>query len=122
MVVLFCVQWQNHITGITLVRNRYLAVDLFFVLSGLVIATNYSAKINDFRGALSFRTLRFFRLYPLHVAMLTCFVALEAFKLLGQQKFGIVPEHEPLTGGQTYGTIIVNLFLINGLGVLRVPR
>ena len=41
LVVLLHVEWPNHLTGNKFVQNGYLAVDLFFILSGLVISSNY---------------------------------------------------------------------------------
>ena len=49
------------------VRNSYLFVDFFFVLSGFVIAHAYADKITDARSALTFALRRFGRLWPLHI-------------------------------------------------------
>ncbi len=53
----------------------YLAVDLFFELSGFVIALNYAAKIRGggSRKILEFYALRLGRIYPLHIFMLLLF-------------------------------------------------
>jgi peptidoglycan/LPS O-acetylase OafA/YrhL len=48
-----------------IIRNAYILVDLFFVLSGFVIALNYAERIHDRRGLLTFMRKRFVRLYPL---------------------------------------------------------
>lgn len=54
----------------------YLAVDLFFVLSGFVIAMNYADRFaHSFRGSLTFLGLRLARIYPLHLFMLLVFLA-----------------------------------------------
>lgn len=44
----------------------YLAVDLFFVLSGFVIALNYTARLSDGLPLRSFLKLRVARLYPVY--------------------------------------------------------
>jgi peptidoglycan/LPS O-acetylase OafA/YrhL len=98
LVVLLHVEWPNHITSNNFVKNGYLAVDLFFILSGLVISANYSTRIVDFKDAWNFIRLRFFRLYP--------------------RAFEIVPEHEPFTGGESYWTLAANVFLVQGLGTV----
>ena len=43
-----------------------LAVDLFFVMSGFVIAHAYEARLRDGLGAVDFIVLRLIRLYPLY--------------------------------------------------------
>lgn len=121
LVVLLHVGWSNHITGMRFVKNGYLAVDLFFILSGLVIAANYSTKIIDVHSALRFIGLRFFRLYPLHFAMLILFVGLECIKALAQNTLGLMPVHHPFSGGQSPQSFITHIFLIQGLGLLPTP-
>lgn len=121
LVVLLHVEWSNHITGMRFVKNGYLAVDLFFILSGLVIAANYSTRIIDVRTALRFIGLRFFRVYPLHFAMLAAFVGLECIKVLAQSTLGITPEHHPFTGGQSPQSFVTHIFLVQGLGLLPTP-
>src|SRR5262249_8257931 len=51
----------------SVVRNGYLFVDLFFVLSGYVICSAYSAKLNTVVDCQSFLIRRFGRLFPLLV-------------------------------------------------------
>jgi peptidoglycan/LPS O-acetylase OafA/YrhL len=53
-----------------------LAVDLFFVISGIVIAMNYQGRISDFGSYFDFVRKRIARLYPLHIATLLFYVAL----------------------------------------------
>ncbi|WAT16999.1 acyltransferase [Aurantiacibacter sp. MUD11] len=59
----------------------YLAVDLFFMLSGFVMWLNYGPKLREqgLSGAKSFWWRRFARIWPLHLAVLG---ALVAFALL----------------------------------------
>src|SRR3954454_8569619 len=56
----------------------YLAVDLFFVLSGFVIAFNYFDDFQEFRFSkyISFLGLRISRIYPLHFTMLLLFLSI----------------------------------------------
>ena len=120
LVVFFHIGWPNHFTPTNFVRNGYLAVDLFFILSGLVIYANYGVRINQFADAVRFLGLRFFRVYPLLIAMLGLFVLLESAKMVAQQKFGIVAGQPPFTGADTADTLLANIFLLQGLHVL--PR
>lgn len=48
-----------------LVPNGALAVDLFFILSGFVIAYSYDARVRQPGGARKFAISRFIRLYPM---------------------------------------------------------
>lgn len=48
--------------------HGYLAVDLFFVLSGFVLSHAYGAKLREGMGMGRFAVLRMIRLYPLYLA------------------------------------------------------
>ena len=56
------------------VKNSYLMVDFFFVLSGFVIAYNYMDKLTNIKNLINFQIKRFLRLYPLHFLMLVAFL------------------------------------------------
>lgn len=59
-----------------LAESGYLAVDLFFILSGFVIALNYEAMFHrfDFLRYIRFLGLRLARIYPLHAFMLVVYL------------------------------------------------
>jgi peptidoglycan/LPS O-acetylase OafA/YrhL len=82
-----------------IVRNSYLAVDLFFVLSGYVIAQNYAVRLTDTTQVAAFTIRRFGRLWPLHIATsLFWFLgvnALQAAKLLADHLHSGLP-HNPV--------------------------
>jgi peptidoglycan/LPS O-acetylase OafA/YrhL len=122
LVVLLHVEWPNHLTSNKFVQNGYVAVDLFFILSGLVISSNYLPRITNLGDAKRFFGLRLFRLYPLHLAMLGAFLALECAKLVAQHAFAVAPgAQSPFTGDNSFGALVANLFLLNGLHVLPTP-
>ena len=50
--------------GMQLLPNAYLAVDLFFLLSGFVIAHNYDGKFTGGMSLTNFMVQRLIRLYP----------------------------------------------------------
>ena len=50
-VALFHFQTESFLTNNIFIRNSWLMVDFFFVLSGFVIAYNYQSKIKHFRGS-----------------------------------------------------------------------
>lgn len=73
--------------AIGVLAQGYLAVDLFFVLSGFVLWWNYGAQFRD-RGARTaprFIVRRLARILPLHVAVLSA-MALFAFALLATDR------------------------------------
>jgi peptidoglycan/LPS O-acetylase OafA/YrhL len=73
--------------GWGLIERARLAVDVFFVLSGLVLAHVYSQQVQEDRyDHRRFLLARFARVYPAHIAMLAVMVVLAATSLaLGQR-------------------------------------
>ena len=59
------------------IRHGYLFVDLFFVLSGFLIYTAYSGKLENGHAVRSFLIRRFGRLFPLLIFATLAFVALQ---------------------------------------------
>ena len=49
----------------TILPRGYLAVDLFFILSGFVIARSYEAKIRALGGRMRFLEIRIIRIFPM---------------------------------------------------------
>src|ERR1700722_20952622 len=79
-VALYHTGWTNPVSDLPFVRNGYLMVDFFFVLSGFVICHSYGGKIESFQSFSRFIWLRLGRLYPLHVALLFVFLGFEFSK------------------------------------------
>lgn len=97
------------------VRNAWLFVDLFFLLSGFVIAANYRDRFAQGYSFFSFMWLRLGRLYPLHLAMLLCFLATElalSSGLLGLSAGG----GAPFTGSMAPDGLVTSALLIQGMG------
>lgn len=69
LVIFFHVNWDNHITGLHFFRQSFLFVDLFFILSGFIIATIYGPRIRTSSDVGRFMTRRFFRLFSIKSAM-----------------------------------------------------
>lgn len=106
--------WLSIIWSQSYVKNSYLMVDLFFVLSGFVIFYAYGDRIKSAHALVRFMWLRFWRLYPLHFAFLLVFVGLECLKWSVQSGLGIAPdtlEQSSLT------SFLVNVILAQSLGV-----
>lgn len=75
------------------ISHGYLAVDLFFILSGFVIYLNYHAKAASAfpRSAVAFYTNRLARIYPVHLLML-CGYLLLAVAFLYFSRRGETPD------------------------------
>ena len=56
-----------HLPGNPIFHSGYLAVDLFFILSGFVIAYRYEARLTDNLDGRRFMMMRMIRLYPLYL-------------------------------------------------------
>lgn len=78
-----------------LMRNAYLAVDLFFVISGFVMQHAYGARIRQGMPLFDYMVLRLGRIYPLHLFMLLVWVPYIVFKthLFHQGFGGTAPSH-----------------------------
>ena len=122
LVVLYHFQYPNHVTHVVFVKNGYLAVDLFFILSGFVLYARYSGVIKDALSLQRFLCLRFFRVYPLHFVMLLIFVALELVKAIALHSGWVMAGQQmPFTGGKSYGALIASVFLFQGLPIWSQP-
>src|SRR5258708_32734760 len=115
-VALYHSPFYGHLYGVPLVRNAYLFVDLFFVLSGFVISHAYADRLGDGKAVLVFLIRRFGRLWPLHAAVLSAFVGIELLKYFGS-RHGLALHHEPFTGSHGVVAIAANLALVHSLGI-----
>ena len=122
LVALFHLDAYSHLYDVPFLRNSWLFVDFFFVLSGFVIAANYQQRLLDGFGVGRFLLLRLGRLYPLHFAMLTLFVGLELLKglrriLIPATLWSVNPITPFSTPQQAPDTIFANLLLIQSLHI-----
>jgi peptidoglycan/LPS O-acetylase OafA/YrhL len=117
LVIFFHINWNNHLTGLHFFRHSFLFVDLFFILSGFIITTNYGKRVQTVSEARRFMTLRFFRLYPLHLATLLFLVGLETTKYVAAS-FGLAPSSDLFAFQRTIPAIFVNLAFVQGLDTL----
>lgn len=110
LVVFFHFHGYSPLYTSGLVRNSYLFVDFFFVLSGFVIAWNYQSRLDGWPGVRRFLILRIGRVYPLHLFVLLCFVAWETVRLFAHNE-------RAFAGANSPGAVISNLLLLQGMGV-----
>lgn len=100
---------QGFLYHLPLVRNAWLLVDFFFVLSGFVITHAYRDRLSSGVEAASFAMRRFFRLWPLQAAILAAFIALEFYRYLATGT-GFTEE-------RSIFAIFTNLALVQSLGL-----
>lgn len=118
IVVLYHFQSSGLISNLMLVRNGWLFVDYFFVLSGFVIAHSYGERLRDRGVAVGrFMALRMGRIYPLHIAVLLGIIALEMVLILGGDTIARYVSREPFTGSRDPGALVQNLFLLQSFGI-----
>jgi peptidoglycan/LPS O-acetylase OafA/YrhL len=108
------VSWVNPLTASAFFQNGGLMVDLFFVLSGFVIFHGYGSQLTSPRSLGRFMWLRFWRLYPLHLAFLLIFLAIETARLIAEHAG--VAVSEPAFSVNGPGAFAANLLLIHALG------
>jgi peptidoglycan/LPS O-acetylase OafA/YrhL len=89
-----------------------LAVDLFFILSGVVMYRVYFGRINSGRDFANFMQKRVARLYPLHLLTLS----LLQVSLLAAETLHI---HLKFAQAFTFGPLIVNALLLQAFPVIQ---
>ncbi len=113
MIVLFHLHSTGRITNSSLVHNSWMFVDFFFVLSGFVISCGYLERLRTGYSIRKFMLLRLGRVYPLHVAILALFLAMEiAGALVGTAGLSNrTPFSDPRTLGELGGSLaLVQIF------------
>jgi peptidoglycan/LPS O-acetylase OafA/YrhL len=100
------------------VYKGYLAVDLFFVLSGFVITHVYKegfARRVTGQGYLDFLKARVARIYPLHITVLLLFVATATVERAASYALRGSFEPIPLLGERSIGGFFANVVMLQGL-------
>lgn len=114
MVVLFHIGAAGFIGSIPFIdEGGWMFVDFFFVLSGFVISASYGEKLTSGFPIGRFMFLRFGRIYPLHLAVLGLFVAMELMAL-------VVPSlsaRTPFTSPRTPQDLLATLALLQTFNV-----
>jgi peptidoglycan/LPS O-acetylase OafA/YrhL len=116
LVAVYHSPFCGYLYPVPLVRNAYLFVDLFFVLSGFVISHAYADRLGNGKFVGVFLIRRFGRIWPLHAAILAVFVGIELLKLVGSRN-GLALHHAPFAEGHEIGAIAANLGLLQSFGL-----
>jgi peptidoglycan/LPS O-acetylase OafA/YrhL len=108
----------SHIFFAPLIRNAWLFVDFFFVLSGFVLSHAYFHKLSNVRDALDFLIRRFGRLWPLHAVTASIFIGYEIFRIAGNIFLARTLQHVALAREPIIGTlsILANALLLQSMG------
>lgn len=88
------------------ISRLHLAVDMFFVVSGIVIASNYAGHVATMRDWALFMRKRIARIYPLHLATLAFYIAIGLLVWTGRLQPVDATRYDA-------ATIIPNLLLIH---------
>lgn len=117
LVSLYHLPFFNHLYDSPFLRNSYLFVDFFFVLSGFVITHAYKNRLHSNKDILTFMKKRFIRLWPLHAFILILFLCFEFLKLVLFQLGLFDLESIPFTDEYSIESFFSNLFLVHALGI-----
>ncbi|WP_404422061.1 acyltransferase family protein [Thalassospira australica] len=102
------------------VRKGYLWVDLFFLLSGFVIAHVYGPTFSrqvTWRTTGHFIVSRLARLYPLHITILAGFIILELTRLWLETKGFAEFRQSPFDEGRTIEALLANVLMLHSIGL-----
>lgn len=124
LVAAFHLPVLSHQFAIPLLRNAFLFVDFFFVLSGFVITHAYASKLATGRQGVSFMVRRFGRVWPLHMAVLLAFVAVELGKLVLTAGLGVSTGAPAFSAGgpNPMHDLPANVLLLQGMGLTSEPH
>lgn len=114
-VAFFHLPLAFHLFGSPLVREAYIFVDFFFVLSGFVIAHAYGARLSSGPELGSFLLRRIGRLWPLHLATLAALIGFECIRYLLATRLG-VNVRPPFAGETDPSLLLTNALLLHGWG------
>jgi peptidoglycan/LPS O-acetylase OafA/YrhL len=116
LVAIFHLNVFGAIYSLDFVRNAYLFVDFFFVLSGFVITHSYADRLRTPEDLGAFAIRRFARLWPLHAVVLLAFVIVESVKAISAAR-GASFANPPFTGSTSLNTIPMNLAFAQSFGI-----
>jgi hypothetical protein len=85
LVALYHLRLDGYVYDVPAVRNAYLFVDFFFVLSGFVISHAYLSNVDNLNNILVLIIRRLGRLWPLHMVALMAFLVVQLIMYLAMQ-------------------------------------
>jgi peptidoglycan/LPS O-acetylase OafA/YrhL len=118
LVALFHLNVFSAIYSLDFIRNGYLFVDFFFVLSGFVITHTYADRLGTLESLGTFAIRRLGRLWPLHAVVLVAFVIVEGAKAVSAAR-GASFYKPPFTDATSFDSILTNLAFGQSFGLER---
>lgn len=121
-VAIYHTIWLSHPNQWAFFNNGPVIIDLFFALSGFLMWTLYSDRMDTSSEAADFMKRRFARLYPLHFFMLAVFVGFSVLRLVAH-KVGIAEttpgEILPFETGavESWSALFQNLTMTHAFGL-----
>jgi len=116
LVAMFHLNVLSPIYSLDFIRNAYLFVDFFFVLSGFVITHSYGDRMGTLDGVGVFALRRFSRLWPLHAVVLLAFVIVESGKALMAAR-GATFYAPPFSGSTSPNAVFMHLGFAQAMGI-----
>jgi peptidoglycan/LPS O-acetylase OafA/YrhL len=116
LVALFHLNILSVVYSLDFIRNGFLFVDFFFVLSGFVITHSYADRLVTLGGVGTFAIRRLGRLWPLHAVVLLAFVIVEAARAISASH-GASFDKPPFTDAASPGSILINLAFGQSFGI-----
>lgn len=115
MVAAYHIVGSGYLLSLPLVRQGWLFVDFFFVLSGFVIAASYGSRLREGFPVGRFMFLRLGRVYPLYLAMLGAYLMIEiGFWLFGS---GGIVVRQPFTGERSLELLLAGVLMVQWLAM-----
>lgn len=116
-VALYHLPIAIHFYPSPLLREAYVFVDFFFVLSGFVVAHAYADRLQSGEQVGEFIMRRIGRLWPLHASVLAVFLAIECGRLVLAGNLADAGVRPPFSGETSLSLLLANLFLVHAWGL-----
>ena len=98
-------------------KNLEFFVDFFFVLSGFVICHAWGQRLASLPDARTFMLRRFWRVWPLHFAVLFVFFALELAEWGAWRAVGLSLGEAPFSGPSSLPALLSNIVLVQSFNL-----
>jgi peptidoglycan/LPS O-acetylase OafA/YrhL len=112
----FISMMPNSLETSSFIRNSYLFVDFFFVLSGFVLCHSYRGKISSLPGLVRFAVRRFGRVWPLHAVVLALFIVATVWINRLPHPSGL--DMTWTRSSYAIDAVVPNLLLLNAVGLV----
>ncbi len=117
LVALYHFQAGGYLSELALVKNGWLFVDYFFVLSGFVIAHSYGERLATGKVSIGrFMGLRMGRIFPLHIAVLLGLIAMEVVLIIFSDSLSQYVSRDVFSGSRDPMALLQSVFLLQAFG------